>query len=108
MPSSTLPMLAVVYAIVAIVISYGVDAFIGNLRPSTSSRRGEMSMAARLPLVAGNWKMNTDLDSAVALACELAALTKGADPKKVLLALHLREIPPYESLFYHHFSTFDY
>lgn len=31
--------------------------------------------------------MNTDLQSAVALASELAELTKGADPKKVEIAV---------------------
>lgn len=34
---------------------------------------------ARKPLIAGNWKLNTDLTSAKALATELVALTQGVD-----------------------------
>ena len=32
------------------------------LRPNTHSMRGQMSMMARKPIMAGNWKMNTDLE----------------------------------------------
>lgn len=52
------------------------------------------SSARRLPLVAGNWKMNTDLKSAIALATEVLELTKDVDPNRVEIAL----IPPYPFL----------
>ena len=41
----------------------------------------------RLPLIAGNWKMNTDLTSAVSLATGIVDLTKAVDPTKVEVAL---------------------
>jgi triosephosphate isomerase len=44
-------------------------------------------MSTRIPFIAGNWKMNTDLESAIALASEVKELTKGADPKKVEIAV---------------------
>lgn len=44
----------------------------------------------RIPLMAGNWKMNTDLRSAVVLATELAALTSECDPRSVEVAV----VPP--------------
>ena len=52
-----------------------------------------MSMSAngRKPFMAGNWKMNTDLASAVSLAKELADLMKGVDASKVDVAV----IPPF-------------
>ena len=37
----------------------------------SQSLRMDMTMAMRKPLIAGNWKMNTDLNSAIALASEL-------------------------------------
>jgi len=37
-----------------------------------------LSMADRTPLIAGNWKMNTNLDEAVALAKDVAAAAEGA------------------------------
>lgn len=51
-------------------------------------------MADRLPLMAGNWKMNTDLRRSIVLASELATLTKGADKEKVEIAV----FPPYTFL----------
>eukprot|EP01035_Chromulina_nebulosa_P020320 gene20320-26377_t len=51
-------------------------------------------MSNRIPLIAGNWKMNTDLKSAIALANELVELTKDVDPNKVEIAL----VPPYPFL----------
>lgn len=48
----------------------------------------------RIPLVAGNWKMNTDLGSAVALATELAELTASVDGTKVEIAV----CPPFPFL----------
>jgi triosephosphate isomerase len=50
--------------------------------------------AGRIPLVAGNWKMNTDLISAVALATELAELTASVDSSKVEIAV----CPPFPFL----------
>lgn len=41
----------------------------------------------RLPFIAGNWKMNTDLRSAVMLANDLVHLTKDTDKKKVEIAI---------------------
>lgn len=48
----------------------------------------------RVPLIAGNWKMNTDLKSAVTLATELASLTKTLDSSKVEIAV----VPPFPFL----------
>jgi triosephosphate isomerase len=48
---------------------------------------GSGMTSGRQPFIAGNWKMNTDLESAVALASEVAELTKGVDPRKVEIAL---------------------
>jgi triosephosphate isomerase len=39
----------------------------------------DISMMARTPLMAGNWKMNTVLDEAKSLAADVAAAAKGAD-----------------------------
>jgi len=71
-----------------------VSALIGSarqgVRPTSS-----MSLMARLPLIAGNWKMNTDLASAVALAKEVVELTKSVDPNKVEIML----APPFPFLY---------
>ena len=48
----------------------------------------------RTPLVAGNWKMNTDLSTAVALATELAELTISVDNRNVEIAV----CPPFPFL----------
>ena len=53
-----------------------------------------VSSAKRLPLVAGNWKMNTDLKTAIALATDVMELTKDCDPNRVEIAL----IPPFPFL----------
>ena len=51
---------------------------------SSSCRSTSINMmAGRIPLIAGNWKMNTDLKGAIALANEVVELTKTLDPKKV-------------------------
>ena len=65
-----------------------VAAFSWSAR-TVRTARSALSMvgAGRLPFIAGNWKMNTDLQSAVALASELAELTKDVDPKKVEVAV---------------------
>lgn len=63
-------------------------------RSMRAARVSGLFMASRTPLIAGNWKMNTDLNSAVALAKELAELTKDVDTSKVELAV----IPPYPFL----------
>jgi Triosephosphate isomerase len=70
------------------------NAFVSMKQPSFS-RRGDLSMdGGRIPLVAGNWKMNTDLGSAVALATELAELTASVDGTKVEIAV----CPPFPFL----------
>jgi triosephosphate isomerase len=48
-------------------------------------------MANRKPIIAGNWKMNTDLTSAVQLAKDLVQEIKDIDHDKVEVAV----IPPY-------------
>lgn len=51
-------------------------------------------MAERLPLMAGNWKMNTDLKSAIILATSLKEATKNAVKENVEIAV----FPPYPFL----------
>jgi triosephosphate isomerase len=50
-----------------------------------------MSLDARKPIMAGNWKCNTDLESATKLAKDLMELTKGVSPDDTEIAL----IPPF-------------
>lgn len=45
----------------------------------------------RIPIIAGNWKLNTDLKTSVALASEVASLTKAVDPSNVEIVV----VPPY-------------
>jgi len=54
-----------------------------------------MSASKRLPFIAGNWKMNTELSSAVALATEVAELTKDVDPSTREISI----IPPFPFLY---------
>lgn len=83
---------ALCFIVVLAVLSVG-NAFISQ--NAASYARGGMFMAAgRTPLVAGNWKMNTDLQSAVALATELAELTAGVDGRSVEIAV----CPPFPFL----------
>ena len=64
-------------------------------RQASFMRKCALSMdGGRIPLVAGNWKMNTDLTSAVALVTELAALTAAVDSSRVEIAV----CPPYPFL----------
>lgn len=56
--------------------------------------RLSLSMSARKPLIAGNWKMNTELKSAIALATELVDATKTVDPS----AVDITVIPPFPFL----------
>lgn len=63
----------------------------------TRSRRigsGMILNMVRKPLIAGNWKMNTDLDSAICLATELVELTKDVDPNEREIAI----CPPFPFL----------
>jgi Triosephosphate isomerase len=77
-------------AILAVVCSY-VSAF-QTARPSVSlhKSRFDLSMMARKPIIAGNWKMNTDLTSAIQLATDLCEEMKAHDHSKVEVAV----IPP--------------
>lgn len=52
-------------------------------------------MAYRKPFIAGNWKMNTDLQSAVSLANELVELTKDVDPSTTEILV----VPPFPFLY---------
>lgn len=61
---------------------------------STHKSRSYVGMMARKPFIAGNWKMNTDLTTAVQLASDLVEATKGLDHSKVEVAV----IPPYPFL----------
>lgn len=68
------------------------SAFVNTV---SSMRMARLSLEmARKPLIAGNWKMNTDLDSGVALAKELVELTKGVNPDDVEIAV----CPPFPFL----------
>lgn len=66
----------------------GVSAF---APAGMRARSSMMMMADRIPIMAGNWKMNTDLESATALAREVVELTKGMDKSKTEVAV----IPPF-------------
>ena len=50
------------------------------LAQGVNSLRLGMTMAMRKPLIAGNWKMNTDLNSAIALATELGNRLRSNPP----------------------------
>jgi len=49
-------------------------------------------LAKRVPVIAGNWKMNTDLSSGVALARKIADISNGVDGVEKVVC------PPYVSL----------
>ena len=83
---------AVCFVVVLAVLSVA-NAFVAT-KQASFFRRGDVSMMARTPLVAGNWKMNTDLQSAVALATELAELTASVDGRAVEIAV----CPPFPFL----------
>jgi hypothetical protein len=51
--------------VVSCVLLTATEAFAGRMR----SMRGQMSMMARKPIIAGNWKMNTDLEVRFADIC---------------------------------------
>ena len=84
----------------AITISFlaNSDAFGGHRShtiPSKTYRNSLLCMnSERLKLIAGNWKMNTDLRSALVLTDELIHLTSSVDPASVEVAV----IPPYPFL----------
>jgi hypothetical protein len=52
---------------------------------------GTCKASRRLPLIAGNWKMNTDLQSATKLAANILELTRDVDASNVEIAL----FPPF-------------
>jgi Triosephosphate isomerase len=82
------------FSVVAITVLSAGNAF-APIKQASFARRGDVSMdAGRIPLVAGNWKMNTDLISAVALATELAELTASVDSSRVEIAV----CPPFPFL----------
>jgi len=56
----------------SLTLSYQVGVPSGRAAIATRSAGGP-AMMARTPLMAGNWKMNTDLDEAVALAKAVSA-----------------------------------
>jgi len=61
----------------------GTWAALSGFRARAGSLLRMMSGDSRLPLIAGNWKLNpTDVTTAVALAKEAVELTKSVDPKK--------------------------
>ena len=65
-----------------------IDSFnVMGVAVSGRCRSSYLHMMARKPIIAGNWKMNTELTSAVALATEVAALTKNVDPNRVEIVL---------------------
>lgn len=66
------------------VSALGLQAGLSTGRPAVGSRftASPLMMASRTPLMAGNWKMNTDLTEAVQLAKDVAAAaaqSKGVD-----------------------------
>lgn len=65
--------------LVSALLVLSVQAFMGRMGASARNSRLSLEMA-RKPLIAGNWKMNTDLESAKALAQELVELTKDVNP----------------------------
>jgi triosephosphate isomerase len=73
--------------IILLVIFVAIRAFIRTEAPARLST----SLSARKPIIAGNWKCNTDLDSAVALAKDVVEMTKGVDADKTEIAL----VPPF-------------
>ena len=88
-------MMMILYFLLVVVILATTNAFQAT---STESRGRHSSISMihpkRLPFIAGNWKMNTDLKSAIALATEVAELTKTCDPKLVEIAV----CPPFPFL----------
>ena len=90
-------MIMMMILLVVLLLSTFTNAF--NTISSSSARRSSSSYLnmvnpKRLPFIAGNWKMNTDLKTAIALAQEVADLTKTCDPKKVEIAV----CPPFPFL----------
>lgn len=86
--------MALIFLIVAFVTLLATSSLSNAFLTTASGRaymRTALSMSSRKPIIAGNWKMNTDLKSAVALASELAQLTKATDPSKVDIAV----VPPF-------------
>jgi len=79
--------------LIALVVFLSASAFVTRISSARMGGRLSLEMA-RKPLIAGNWKMNTDLQSAVALAQELVDLTKDVDPNECDIAV----CPPFPFL----------
>ena len=82
--------------LISVLLLGSTSAFSSSSVSSVHRSRSFVSMInpKRLPFIAGNWKMNTDLKSAIALATEVAELTKTVDPKKVEIGI----CPPFPFL----------
>jgi hypothetical protein len=85
-------MISVVSLFLVLAISAGqTGAFSLNIRQRYTAKSSLTMMASRKPFIAGNWKMNTDLESAIALARDVAELTKSVcetRPYIVQLEIH--------------------
>eukprot|EP00967_Tisochrysis_lutea_P040616 scaffold48835_cov33-Tisochrysis_lutea.AAC.1 len=81
-------------SLVASALSY--QTAMGGGRPAVGSRglSSAIMMAQRTPLMAGNWKMNTDLPEAVALAKAVAAASAKADDVDVAVCVPFPFIMP--------------
>lgn len=55
----------------------------------------QLNMAKRIPLIAGNWKCNTELSSAIILIKELLELNKKVNPKNTEIVV----VPPFPFLY---------
>jgi len=64
---------------------------LGFMPQMKSSSQNQMTLFARKPIIAGNWKCNTDLDSAIKLAKDVLEMTKDVDSDKCEIAL----FPPF-------------
>ena len=79
--------------LVALLVILNCVAFVSAFHAvsrTTYKSRSYVGMMARKPFIAGNWKMNTDLTTAIQLANDLVEATKGLDHSKVEVAV----IPP--------------
>ena len=78
--------------IITLSLFFAVNGFISQFKRNMNPRI-YLEMA-RKPLIAGNWKMNTDLTSAIELATELVELTRDVDPSEREIAV----CPPFPFL----------
>jgi triosephosphate isomerase len=77
--------------LLVLVFLYVAQAWIAT--PSIRRSKFELNMV-RKPFMCGNWKMNSDLTSAVALATDLVEMTKDVDPNEREIAV----CPPFPFL----------